>query len=149
MNQNLNSVQYLNTPPPAGMAEGAPINWGAPEHIYSNSHLTINDLVEMFIVYSFIIAGALAAVFIFVGGVSFILSGGNEEKIKKAVNTIRYSIVGLIITVLSFTFVTIVGRIFGLNFLDYLSYEQIKTSIDRIIQTGESTIPEFRPPGPR
>ena len=147
MNQDINPVQYIENSALVEIAEEAIIDWGAPAHIYSNSHLTINDLVQMFIVYAFIIAGALAAVFIFIGGVSFILSGGNEEKIKKAVNTIRYSIVGLIITVLSFTFVTIVGRIFGLNFLDYLSYEEIKASIDRIIQTGESAIPEFRPPG--
>lgn len=108
---------------------------GALETVNS---FTVMELVQMFIVYAFIIAGALSAVFIFVGGISFILSGGNDEKIKSAVNTIRYSIVGLIITILSFTFIMIVGRIFGLNLLDYISYDQIKCSINRLIQFGES-----------
>ena len=102
------------------------------------NNFTIMDLVQLFIVYAFIIAGALSAIFIFVGGISFILSGGSDEKIKSAVNTIRYSIVGLIITILSFTFIMIVGRIFGLNLLDYVSYEQIKCSINRLIEFGEA-----------
>ena len=101
------------------------------------NNFTVLELVQMFIVYAFIIAGALSAIFIFVGGVSFILSGGNDEKIKSAVNTIRYSIVGLIVTVLSFTFIMIVGRIFGLNLLDYISYDQIKCSINRLVEFGE------------
>jgi hypothetical protein len=102
------------------------------------NNFTVIELVQMFIVYAFIVVGALSAIFIFIGGVSFILSGGDEEKIKSAVNTIRYSIVGLIITILSFTFIMIVGRIFGLNLLDYISYDQIKCSINRLIQFGES-----------
>ncbi|MCF7917699.1 hypothetical protein K9L27_01685 [Candidatus Gracilibacteria bacterium] len=102
------------------------------------NNFSVMELVQMFIVYAFIIAGALSAVFIFVGGVSFILSGGNDEKIKSAVNTIRYSIVGLIVTILSFTFIMIVGRIFGLNLIDYVSYDQIKCSINRLVQFGEA-----------
>ena len=101
------------------------------------STFTVMDLVQLFVIYAFIVASALSALFIFVGVISFILSGGNDEKIKQAVNTIRYAIVGLIVTILSFTFVTIVGRIFGLNFLDYLSYGQIKSSINLLIQ-GET-----------
>lgn len=97
-------------------------------------NLTLMDLVQMLVVYAFIIAAALAAIFIFIGGVSFILSGGNDEKIKQAINTIRYSIIGLIVTILSFTFVAIVGRMFGLNFMDFLSYEKIRNDINRIVQ---------------
>ena len=95
--------------------------------------LDLITLVEMFVTYAFIIAGALAALFIFIGGISFILSGGNDEKIKQAVNTIRYSIIGLIVTILSFTFVTIVGRIFQLDFMSYLSYAKIRDSITTVL----------------
>ena len=95
--------------------------------------LSLQQLVEIFVTYAFIIAGGLSALFIFIGGISFILSGGNDEKIKQAVNTIRYSIIGLIITILSFTFVTIVGRIFGLDFMSYLSYSKIRDSITTVL----------------
>ncbi len=106
-------------------------------------NLELMDLVQMFIVYAFIIAAALSAVFIFVGGISFILSGGEDEKIKRAINTIRYAIIGLIITILSFTVVTIIGRMFGLNFLDYLSYGQIRESIERLVNTGAKSSSSF------
>lgn len=102
------------------------------------ANYSIMDLIQIFVVYAFIIAAGLAALFIFIGGVNFILSGGDEEKIKKAVNTIRYSIVGLIVTILSFTFVTIVGRIFGLDFMSYLSYDKIRTSISTLIDSSKS-----------
>jgi glucose uptake protein GlcU len=101
------------------------------------AHYSVMDLIQIFVVYAFIIAAGLAALFIFIGGVNFILSGGDEEKIKKAVNTIRYSIVGLIVTILSFTFVTIVGRIFGLDFMSYLSYDKIRTSITDLIDSSK------------
>lgn len=104
----------------------------------SLAHYSIMDLVQIFVVYAFIVAAGLAALFIFIGGVNFILSGGDEEKIKKAVNTIRYSIVGLIVTILSFTFVTVVGRIFGLDFMSYLSYDKIRTSISTLIDSSKS-----------
>lgn len=102
------------------------------------ANYSVMDLIQIFVVYAFIIAAGLAALFIFIGGVNFILSGGDEEKIKKAVNTIRYSIVGLIVTILSFTFVTIVGRIFGLDFMSYLSYDKIRTSISTLIDSSKA-----------
>ena len=37
------------------------------------------NIVELFVVYAFIIAGFLAFFFIFYGGLSFILSGGNVD----------------------------------------------------------------------
>ena len=130
-----NAVNYASDSPPLISAE----NLG---------NFEVMDLVQMFVVYAFIIAAGLSAVFIFIGGISFILSGGNEEKITKAVNTIRYSIVGLIVTILSFTFVTIVGRVFGLNFLDYLSYSQIKNSISQLVNTAKVSSQNSPFPGP-
>lgn len=122
---------------------GADAYSSSPFNTATLESFTIIDLVQMLVVYAFIIAAALSAIFIFVGGISFILSGGNDEKIKQAVNTIRYSIIGLIITILSFTFVTIVGRMFGLNFMDYLSYGQIKNSINQLISPNDQPSNDF------
>ena len=61
----------------------------------------IVELINKGLAYAIIIAGFLSVVFIFIGGISFILSGGQEDKIKQAVSTIRYSIIGLIVTILS------------------------------------------------
>jgi glucose uptake protein GlcU len=162
------AVEYLDATPvsdptplhmatPAVDSGAVPTDWNAVNYATDASPLisaenlgnfSVMDLVQMFVVYAFIIAAGLSAVFIFVGGISFILSGGNEEKITKAVNTIRYSIVGLIVTILSFTFVTIVGRVFGLDFLDYLSYSQIKTSISQLVSSAKQQSQNSPFPGP-
>lgn len=138
------SASGMGIDAPVGATSAQPVgDMAALQTIYTPENLSLIDLVQMFVVYAFIIAGALSAFFIFFGGISFILSGGNDEKIRAAVNTIRYSIIGLIVTILSFTFVTILGRIFGLNFLDYLSFGEIKESINRLIQTGEKPVDNF------
>ncbi len=130
------NVEYLSDA--VGNTTTNTVNLMNDQPITVIQNLELMDLVQMFIVYAFIIAAALSAIFIFIGGVSFILSGGEDEKIKRAINTIRYAIIGLIITILSFTVVTIIGRMFGLNFLDYLSYGQIRDSIERLVKNTNS-----------
>lgn len=83
------------------------------------------EVMNRAIAYSIIVAGFLSVVFIFFGGISFILSGGAEDKIKQAVSTIRYAIIGLIITMLSVAIVAIVGRAMGLNVIQYINLGEI------------------------
>jgi uncharacterized membrane protein len=91
----------------------------------------VSDLIRMGLAWALIIAGALSIVFIFVGGISFILSGGQEEKIKQAVSTIRYSIIGLVVTILAMTIVTIVGRIFNIQFI-LISFTDVIETVQNI-----------------
>ncbi|MBI2464393.1 hypothetical protein HYV57_05545 [Candidatus Peregrinibacteria bacterium] len=96
------------------------------------------DVVEIInrgIAYTIIVAGLLSVIFVFIGGISFILSGGDEGKIKQAVSTIRYSIFGLIITVLAVVAVATVGRALGLDIIRYINFGDI---IDTVRSIGES-----------
>ena len=141
----------ITAPAAQGMAiDTANMTGQVGDTIATLSNYTTMDLVQMFVVYAFVAAAGLSAVFVFIGGINFILSGGNDEKIKTAVNTIRYAIVGLIVTILSFTAVTIVGRVFGLDFMSYLSYDKIRTSITQLIDasktTGGADTPHFQLP---
>lgn len=93
------------------------------------------DIVEIInkgIAYAIILAGLLSVVFIFIGGISFILSGGAEDKIKQAVSTIRYAIIGLIITILSVVIVGTVGRFLGLDIIRYINFSDIVSNITNI-----------------
>jgi uncharacterized membrane protein len=92
------------------------------------------DIVNKGIAYAIIIAGFLSVVFIFIGGISFILSGGQEDKIKQAVSTIRYAIIGLIVTILAIVIVNTVGRAIGLNTIEYLNFAEIIRLIEQISQ---------------
>lgn len=88
-------------------------------------NISLTTLINKGIAYAIIVAGFLSIVFIFVGGISFILSGGQEEKIKQAVSTIRYAIIGLIVTVLAVIIVNALWKILGLSTEDYISFGQI------------------------
>ncbi len=94
--------------------------------------LDIKELIDRGIAYAIIAAGLLSVVFIFVGGISFILSGGQEEKIKQAVSTIRYAIIGLVVTILAVIIVNAVGQIIGLNTIEYIRFEEIINIIQAI-----------------
>jgi hypothetical protein len=81
-------------------------------------------------------------VFIFVGGISFILSGGQEDKIKQAVGTIRYSIIGLIVTILAMTAVTVVGRIFNIDFVS-VNFTDVIETIQNITSGSKRSDTDF------
>src|SRR3989338_11133226 len=101
-----------------------------------NLVLALNDAIA----YAVVIAAFLCLVFIFWGGISFILSGGKEDKIKQAINTIRYAIFGLIIVFVSVTVVGIIGRVFNFDLVGYIKpdriYESIQKIIDKLSNTG-------------
>jgi len=100
--------------------------------------MSILELVNRAIAYAILAAGLLSVVFIFIGGISFILSGGDEEKIKQAVGTIRYAIIGLIITISAVVIVNIVSRVIGLNTIQFIRFDDIGQRIQSISQDLQS-----------
>lgn len=100
--------------------------------ISDTQNVSLPELINKGIAYAIIVAGFLSVVFIFIGGISFILSGGQEEKIKQAVSTIRYAIIGLIVTVLAVIIVNAIGKIIGISTTDYISFKEIVRLIQDI-----------------
>ena len=62
---------------------------------------SVINILNSFIV----IAGIVAVVFIIIGGVGYMTSAGDAGKIKKAKDTILYSVIGLIVVALAFAIV--------------------------------------------
>ena len=80
-------------------------------------------------------AGVLSILFILWWGLLLILSGGKDDKIKPAINTIRYAIIGVIVTVLTIFLFPILGR---LLWLDVEKYAQPKRIFEKIEQIWNS-----------
>lgn len=103
------------------------------------------DLINLGVAVAIILAGGLSVFYIFVGGISFILSGGQEDKIRQAISTIRYAIIGLIVTIMSVTIIKIVGFVFGFDLLSVISWDRITVLmselVDRIVGSGGGGIP--------
>lgn len=93
----------------------------------------IVDLLNLGVAIAIILAGTLSVFYIFFGGISFILSGGQEDKIKQAIHTIRYAIIGLIVTIFSVTIIKILGLIFGFDLLALITWDRITQLMNDII----------------
>ncbi len=96
------------------------------------------EVINRGIAYAIIVAGFLSVVFIFFGGISFILSGGQDDKIKQAVSTIRYAIIGLIVTILSVFIVATVGKAMGLDIVKNINFGEILDLITDLSGNSEN-----------
>ena len=77
---------------------------------------SVIQILATFIAFGLIVASVLSLVYIIVGGITFILSAGNEEKIKKAVHTVRYAIIGLFVSFLAFFLVSWISKLLDIPF---------------------------------
>lgn len=91
------------------------------------------EIVGMFVALGLIVASVLCLVYIIIGGISFILSAGNEEKIKKAVHTIRFSIIGLFVTFIAYFIVKFIANLLDIPF--ELSFSTIIDLMNDIVQS--------------
>lgn len=103
------------------------------ETVNVNTGYSLIDIVHLAIALGIIIAAGLSVFYIFVGGISFILSGGQEDKIKQAVHTIRYAIIGLVVTLFAVTMISIVGKVLNIDLIPYFQW-------DRMIEILQSTL---------
>jgi len=97
------------------------------------SEFNIVDILNLGVAIAIILAGTLSVFYIFFGGISFILSGGQEDKIKQAVHTIRYAIIGLIVTIFSVTIIKILGLVFGFDLLSLVTWDRISELMNQLI----------------
>jgi Type IV secretion system pilin len=80
-----------------------------------------------------LVAIICAVLFIVWGGVMLILSGGKDEKVKPAINSIRYSVIGLIVIVIALFIAPKIVEFMGLeNMKQYLGPDVIFRSIKDI-----------------
>lgn len=115
------------------------VTGGTKSIVEAAQNYEVLEIINRGLAYAIIIAGFLCVIFIFVGGISFILSGGAEDKIKSAVSTIRYAIIGLIITILAIVIVGTVGKAMGLDIIKYISFSDIIDTITNITSSTGGT----------
>lgn len=94
--------QFAVTNPLCDTAEDC----GLPDVQASES--TLNNVLDTV----FFAAGALAVVFIIVGGFQYVTSAGNPDKAKKAWQTMLYAFIGLIVAISAFAITNfVIGKV--------------------------------------
>lgn len=90
------------------------------------------DFVLLLISLFVLAASVLSIFFILYGWVLLILSWGKEDKIKPAVNTIRYAVLGIVITVISIFIFPILWRLLWIDVEKYAQPARILEKIEQI-----------------
>lgn len=71
--------------------------------------VVVEDIIQVVL----FVAGALAVIMLVYGGIQYIMSAGNSSKIEQAKKTIIYSVVGIIVVIISWAVVAFVTGVFG------------------------------------
>lgn len=77
-------------------------------------------------------AWLLSIIFILWWGLLLILSGGKDDKIKPAINTIRFAVIGVVVTVLTIFLFPVFGRLLWLDVEKYAKPQRIFEKIEEI-----------------
>lgn len=85
------------------LCQGAEINLDSSNSATcpTNGASTLSDKIRTFINVFSAIVGAVAVIMLIIGGFRYIVSGGRQESVTGAKNTIIYALVGLIIVALA------------------------------------------------
>ena len=116
---------------------------GAADSIFSGG-IDFGEFILLTISLFVLSAGLLSILFILWGGLLLILSGGKDDKIKPAINTIRYAVIGVVVTVLTIFLFPVFGRLLGLDVERYAKPTRIFEKIEEIgnkIFGGSSSTP--------
>lgn len=83
-----------------------------PEGVES-SPTFINDTVANVINILLFVVGAGAVIMLIIGAIRYVVSGGDQQAVAGAKNTILYAIIGIVVAVLAFAIVNFVLRELG------------------------------------
>ncbi len=78
---------------------------------YTDTLITPGATIAAIIQYFILLTGILAVMAITWGGIKFVLSTGDDEKMKKARYTVIYAFVGLVVAGLAYSIVEIITKI--------------------------------------
>lgn len=84
----------------------------------------INSLAEstqLLVNPAFALAATVVTIYFIIGGLRFLLSGGDKEGITKARNMITHAIIGFILLILSFIVLQFIFQFFGLERFQIIS----------------------------
>lgn len=115
VSQKTVSFEYI---PNSGQSDGGTFTaTGAPENpaignttISKTSNITIGGVVARVISFLVLIIGALAFISVIVSGLQYITSGGDSAKAEKAKKTLIYSVLGIILAVMSYLLLRVIAN---------------------------------------
>ena len=97
------------------LPNGQTIN--APATVPTGGIQTVAKVVGNTLTILLIAAVILTLVYLILGGIAWIQSGGDKQKVSQARARITYAIIGLIVALASFFIINVIGYFFNVNLL--------------------------------
>lgn len=72
-------------------------------------------IIENVVNFGLILSGIVAAGFIVISGIKFVMSGGDQVQVSSARKTMTFAIVGLVVVVLSYAILNFAGQVLGIT----------------------------------
>lgn len=69
---------------------------------------TLDEIIERVVKVLLFIVGVAAVIMLIVGGIRYVVSGGDQQAVTNAKNTILYAIVGIIVAIVAYALVNFV-----------------------------------------
>lgn len=104
-----------------------------PSNSILGQQLDFGEFILLAISLFVLVSWVFSIIFILRWGLLLILSGGKDDKIKPAINTIRFAIIGIVVTVLTIFLFPFFGNLLG---LDVEKYAQPKRIFEKIEEIG-------------
>ncbi len=82
---------------------------GQPTDLFGGANAIIPKAINLML----FVVGVLAIFMMIYGGIRYVLSGGDNTRVKDAKNTILYAIVGLVVAILGYAIVNWIVQIVG------------------------------------
>lgn len=117
--------KYLSNAVLAGVVYAQDIPIVPPAGWEQLGKITAGDLVSTIIKLILIVAAIIAFVFLVMGGVKWITSGGDKEGTQAAQKTITAALVGLVIVFAAWAIIKLVETFFNIEILTQLNIPQI------------------------
>ena len=95
------------------------INITPPNGFANLNGITIGGIVGFLVGAVLIIAGLLFFFMLVLGGIKWIMSGGDKGKTEEARNQITAALIGLIIVFAAWAIIILIQQIFGVNLLNF------------------------------
>lgn len=102
-----------------------PVNIVAPDKSVLPSNTGIGQVVSVLIAFLVVVAVLAALLYIVLGAIQWITSGGDKTKVEAARNHIIAAIVGLVIIALSFVILNIVTNLLGIGNITSLNIKSV------------------------
>ena len=80
-----------------------------------NNSQSLSELILNVIRLLLFFAGAIAVVFVIIGGYQYLVSAGNEETAEKGKKTLINAIIGIIVVVLAYAIINVIVNLVGSN----------------------------------